>query len=64
MNKHLGNHVQELGFHIGIGKLIVLGRLEKKKEEKQRDHQSVDASVHCDPVVDVKPCISSLKSSS
>ena len=53
MNKHLGNHVQELGFQIGIGKLIVLGRLEKE-EEKQRDRQSVDASVHCDPVVDVE----------
>lgn len=52
MNKHLGNHVQKLGFQIGIGKLIVLGRLEKKK--KNRDHQSVDASVHCDPVIDVE----------
>lgn len=35
MNKHLGNHVQELGFHIGIGKLIVLGRLEKKKKKNK-----------------------------
>lgn len=32
MNKHLGNHIQELGFQIGIGRLIVLGRLGEKKK--------------------------------